>query len=153
MSRKQGKKKRKVWYRIVADALKSQKSFSIVGSAHGSKSVHEEIVHYLLSGCAATERCKSFNYYCRKVKVAFPHAVTYLESEGIPVRKTGRTNRIFDVTVDPLFPNVQKEDYARTEKRMQQALKASQAHVKLACPRLENRFNKSAQKLLTAGVA
>ncbi len=151
MPRKQGNKKRKIWYRIVADALQSQQTFSIIDNVHGSKCVYEEIVHYLLRDCTDTEKCKAFNYHCRKVKGAFARAVAYLESKEIPVRKTGRTNRIFDITLDPAFPNAKQEDYSRTEKRMQETLKSARAHIQLACPRLESRFNKSAQKLLLPG--
>ena len=48
MPKRRAKKKRKIWYRIVADALQTQKTFNIVGSKHGSRYIYEEIAHYLL---------------------------------------------------------------------------------------------------------
>ncbi len=150
MSQKRVKKKGLwQWYLIVANALKEQKTFSILESKYGSRFIYQEIAHYLLRESDETAKCKSFNYYCRKVRSALSRAIEYLESEGIAVRRTGATNRVFDITIDPDFPDAQKEDFVRIEKRSQQILKGAQKHIKLACPRLEDRFNKSTTKLLT----
>ncbi len=149
MSKRRAKKK--VWYRIVADALQAQKTFSITESKHGSRYIYEEIAHYLLDACSETEKCKSFNYYCRKVKHGFKHAIVYLESEGIKVRRHGKANHLFYVTLDESFPNSKEEDFKRTENRVKTIIEAAQKHIEVSLPRLENRFNKSTQKLLVAG--
>ena len=137
--------KKKVWYRIVAEALETQKTFSITESKYGSRYIYEEIAHYLLDGCSETEKCKSFNYYCRKVKHGFKHAIVYLESEGIKVRRHGKANRLFYVTLDETFPNSKEEDFKRTEMRVKNIIEAAQKHIEVSLPRLESRFNKSSQ--------
>ncbi len=150
MSRKQGKRKGVwQWYLRVADAVQEQKTFSIIDSKYGSRFIYQEIAHYLLRDSDETAKCKSFNYYCRKVRSALPRAIIYLEAEGIPVHRTGATNRVFEITIDPAYPNAEKEDFVRVEKRVQQILKGAQKHIQLACPRLENKFNKSTTKMLT----
>ena len=131
MSRKQAKRKGMwQWYLRVASAMQEQKTFSIIDSEYGSHYIYEEIAHYLLRDSDETAKCKSFNYYCRKVRSALPHMIRHLESEGIPVRRAGAVNRIFTITVDSEFPNAKKEDFARTEKRSHQILKGAQADVK-----------------------
>ena len=147
MSRKQAKKKRKIWYKIVAAAIESQRIFSVVDSKHGSKYIYQEIAHYLLEGCDETAKCKSFNYYCRKVKGGFDHAINYLEREGIPVFKHRPSKRILYVTVDDKLM-ARQDDYDRVAKHVKQTVTAAKTHVQIACPRLENRFNKTTQKLL-----
>ena len=148
MSKRQAKTNRKVWYKIVESAILSQKIFSITKSKYGSRYIYEEIAHYLLRDSDETAKCKSFNYYCRKVKIAFPHAVAYLESEGVPVLKGGKSNRLFRVTIDKSVLGATEADYDRTEKRVEQAVVAAKAHVEVAHPRRCERFNKSAQQLL-----
>lgn len=147
MSKKQAKKKRVVWYRLVADAIESQKTFSVVDSVHGAQYIYEEIAHHLLNGCGETAKCKSFNYYCRKVKFAFDRAVNYLESEGIPVYKHNPAKRILYVTIVKL-PTAKQDDYDRTARRVKNTVVAAKSHIQVAFPCLEDRFVKSAQKLL-----
>ncbi len=149
MSKKQAKKKRVVWYRLVADALETEKIFSVVDSVHGAQYIYEEIAHYLLDDCGETEKCKSFNYYCRKVRGGFDRAVGYLESEGIPVYKHRPSNKILYVTINGVVPTAKQDDYDRVEKIVIQTVRAAKSHIQVAFPRLEDRFVKSAQKLLT----
>lgn len=152
MSRKQyKKKKRTIWYRIIATALESQGMFSVVESKYGSKYIYEEIAHYLLDSCGETEKCKSFNYYCRKIKGGFDHAVSYLESEGVPVYKHRPGKHVLYVTINGVLPTAKQDDYDRMEKRVSQTVKAAQSHVQVAFPQMGNRFTKAAQKLLSDG--
>ena len=153
MPKKQGKEKRKIWYKIVAGAIESMGAFSVTDSKYGSKYIYQEIAHYLLRDSDETEKCKSFNYYCRKVRGAFDHAVTYLESEGIAVYKHRPSKRILYVTINRDAPNAKQDDYDRLERRVKHTVLAAQSHVQVAHARLAQRFNKSTQKLLTAGVA
>ena len=64
MSRKYSKKKGTwQWYLIVANAIREQRTFSILESKYGSKFIYQEIAHYLLRDSDETAKCKSFNYY------------------------------------------------------------------------------------------
>ena len=158
MSKRQAKKKKKCWRKMVARALESQKTFSIVTSKHKSKYVYQEIAYYLLEekyGDDETEKCRHFNEYCQKVSRAFDKAVSYLESENVIVYKhTNESgNRILYVTTDlESMPEAKQKDFDRLETHVRQTVKAAKTHVQLACPRLESQFNKSAQKLLTGNV-
>ncbi len=146
---RQAKKERKIWFRIVANAILTQNTFSLKGSKYGSRYIYQEIAHYLLEDCDDTAKCKSFNYYCRKVQGAFDLAVTHLEREGVKVYKHRPSSRILYVTIDlENMPNAKQDDYDRVVKHVKHTVKAAQSHVEVAHPRLCNRFNKSTQKLL-----
>lgn len=154
MTRKYIKKKRIIWYKLVACALEAQKTFSILSNNHKAKYIYQEIAYYLLEQKHPddeTERHKQFNYYCRKVRGAIDKAILYLESENVVVYKHANEggNRILYVTIDKTqMPKAQEHDFDRVEIRVKQTIEAAKTHIQLAHPRLENRFNKSTQKLL-----
>lgn len=149
MSKRPAKKKRKIWYRIIAAALETEKIFSVPESTHGSKYIYEEIAHYLLDDCGETEKCKSFNYYCRKVRGGFDRAIGYLESEGIPVYKHRPSNKILYVTINGVVPTAKQDDYDRVEKIVIQTVRAAKSHVQIAFPGMKGRLDTATQKLLT----
>jgi len=156
MSKRRRKKKRIVWYKKVADAILAQKTFSIEDSKYGSRYIYEEIAHFLLEDWTDTEKCKAFVYHCKKIKSAFPKAISYLESpkeeDGEPqigVLKDGAINHLTRITIDSTLPNAKEDDCKRTKDHVRHMVNAAKGHVLIAHPPVSPELNKSARRLLT----
>lgn len=119
------------WYKKIAAAILSVKTFDLDDDEGGYPTIHYLIANYLLKDLTEYMRVTNLGHYAGMVSRNIDQACSYIEDKGVPVYRViepGKRN-ISCVTLDPVYRDAKEKEAEKVVTRANRAIELATSRL------------------------